>query len=270
MRKAVVILVAITIFSPLAYAAENNQLFPLGNKVLKERGIDFPLPFGISVLFGRVTDDTKITNIKLPLWGEIPGVEFTDSTSETDIYHLRADLWLLPFMNIYGVCGNLDGKSKTTIDISRLILIPGSEFDIEKSYHGTTFGIGTTLAYGFSNNNWFASLDINYTQTELNVVDSDIKNLMITPRIGYSMLPHGLPAFVGIGVAYMDTEQNLTVKIPAYGFYPETTAEFHIKNKKNWNVVLMAAGEINKHWHLASEIGFFDRQSFLAQLTYRF
>ncbi len=268
MQKILLILVVLTIIPPHANA-ENKRTFPLGNNALKERGIDLPLPIGISVLFSRVIDDTEITNIKMPLWGEIYGVKFSDSRSETNAYNLRADLWLLPFMNIYAVGGKLEGKSKTTVDISELTLTPGFIFDIEKSYHGTNLGVGTTLVYGV-NKTWVASLDINYVQTELNLVDSDITSLMITPRISYCMMEAGIPAAIGIGVAYLDSEQTLTVTIPRNGFYRDGTAEFHIKNKKNWNTVLTMAVEVNKHWHLASDIGFYDRQSFLAQLTYRF
>lgn len=269
MRQICLVIFLLLIFSTIA-AAEDTQLFPLGNKYLKEKGIELPLPFGISVLVNHVMDDTKITEFKLvdPSW-EIDGVSFKESESETTAWLARFDLWVLPMLNIYAVGGFLDGESKTTIQMDFIGSFADFEFDIEEDYHGSTLGIGATLVYG-GKNNWFASLDVNYTEADLDVVEGSIKTLMITPRVGYDMKQYGLPFFLGIGIPYLDIEQTLTAKVPAPRLGQDIIARVHVKNEKNWNAVLTGGFEINRHWQVIAEMGFYDRKSLLAQLSYRF
>lgn len=269
MQQATLTFVLLIMLSAMAQA-EEARFFPLANKTLKEKGVELPLPFGISVLFNRVKDETEITKLTLPWLGEVQAVNFKESESKTDAFHLRADLWILPCMNIYAVGGRIDGDSKTTIEIRGTgPSANGFEFEIEESFHGTTIGIGTTLVYAFTPN-WIASLDFNYTEAELDVSDSDIKVTMIAPRVTWNMRQYGLPAFVGAGIHYLDAEQTLSVKIPTHPPMQDITAQLHIKNKKKWNLALSGGFEVTRHWHISAVIGFYDRTMFLSQLSYRF
>ena len=49
-------------------------------------------------------------------------------------------------------------------------------------YNGTTFGGGITLAGGYKD--FFVSLDGNYTYSNIDVADGEIKTYTISPRVG--------------------------------------------------------------------------------------
>lgn len=262
-----ILLISFTSFT----GAEASQPFPLWGKKLREQGIELPLPYGITAMVSRVEEDnTDITKVKIDGLGTIRGVEFLESKSETEAFNVRADLWLLPFLNVYLIGGYLDGESTTTVDISGLLIGNGYIFDIREGYHGTSLGAGATLIYGSTKHNWIASVDINYIKTELNVVDSDIKSLTISPRLCYRMRQLGVPLIIGFGGSYLQNDQRLTAKIPLENMGETLTAKVNIENKQNWNAAVLAGVELNRHWQLLAEMGFHDREVMVAMLTYRF
>ena len=248
--------------------AEDERLFPLGNAELAEQGIELPLPFGVSVLYNRMEDDTKISNFRIQGVGEVDKVDFRGSESKTDVYNLRLDMWLLPFLNVYALGGYLEGESTTDIAIDRRFSPNDFTVESKESYNGTNLGVGATFVY--AHKQWVGSLDINYTETDLNITDSDIKSLMITPRIGYMTRFGEVPATISLGASYMDIEQTLTIKEPVPGSSETLVINMDIEGQKQWNTVVTGAFELSKQWHLVTEVGFNDRQSYLLQLNYRF
>ncbi len=250
--------------------AEDTQIFPLGNKLLKERGIEFPLPFGISTVYTQLSDETKVVKMEMPMIGEIENINIINSESKTSAYNLRADLWLLPFMNIYALTGHLSGvaKSKIKIDDNIPLINSDVEMEIETEYHGTTLGFGTTFVAG-TTSGWVVSLDMNYSETQVNLVEGDVTSYMIAPRFLYSMVPQDFPLTVGVGVPYFNTKQTVRAKISGENARRESYINVDIEDKKNWNVVVTASFDLEKNMQLASEIGFYDRTSFSVVLIYR-
>ncbi|EKL10095.1 hypothetical protein VCHC17A1_3901, partial [Vibrio cholerae HC-17A1] len=53
-------------------------------------------------------------------------------------------------------------------------------------FKGDTYGAGFTLAGGY--NQFFGTFDLNYTKTNLDILDGDIKALVISPRVGYEFV----------------------------------------------------------------------------------
>ncbi|MDE9500369.1 hypothetical protein KKJ22_21800, partial [Xenorhabdus bovienii] len=68
--------------------------------------------------------------------------------------------------------------------------IPGvpawENIPFELNFKGKTFGGGLTFAGGY--NQFFATLDANYTRTNLDILDGDISAFVLTPRIGYEFV----------------------------------------------------------------------------------
>ncbi|MCQ1872643.1 hypothetical protein NOH57_25670, partial [Escherichia coli] len=84
------------------------------------------------------------------------------------------DAWVFPFMNLYGLLGKTTGQSVSDIRV-RTPLFTGGAFPgggtqylkFRLDFQGSTYGVGTSLVGGM--NNWFTSLDANYTQTRFDI-----------------------------------------------------------------------------------------------------
>lgn len=116
--------------------------------------------------------------------------------------NLRIDMWVFPFLNIYGLVGHTRGSSVSNVSvdadptrysgIDRVIassvhqLYQSGELqdiDFTLDFKGTTRGTGITLAGGYEN--WFALVDTNYTRTDFDILDGKISALTVSPRVGY-------------------------------------------------------------------------------------
>jgi len=257
----------------VSQAQEYQRALPFFAQEAIDVGAELPLPYGFSVLYNRIEDDTEIDNLRrsgtsgINQLGRLD-IEFGDSSSTTDVFDVRFDAWLLPFLNIYAVGGYLEGTSDT--DVFLTTSFPPREYVLEttESYYGTNIGVGMTLVYAWGQ--WVASLDMNYAETSLNLADSDIESIMITPRFGYMTAIGGVPSTFMLGASYMDIKQTLTVKEPIPGTGQDLILLMDIEGKDPWNTTLTGSFEFSKHWSVVTEVGFNSRESFLANLTYRF
>ncbi|HAY0261343.1 TPA: hypothetical protein JS297_004728 [Escherichia coli] len=142
----------------------------------------------------------------------------TQQKSHTET--LRLDAWVLPFMNVYGVAGRTKGHSVSDVSIRTPVFTGGAfpqNLRFRLDYKGMTLGGGTTLVAG--TDNWFTSLDMNYTQTRFDVLDGHINAMTLTPRVGYRFsLPETayFPAgslSVWVGSMYQDVQQDYRGKL---------------------------------------------------------
>jgi len=95
----------------------------------KRESSDLPRPFGVSLAHAHIIDKTRLTNYRPVTLAGFPGetdgnLTFDKSESRTEAYNLRADMWLLPFLNIYVLGGYMEGKSTTIINF-RVFPNPG-------------------------------------------------------------------------------------------------------------------------------------------------
>lgn len=75
--------------------------------------------------------------------------------SEIENVDLKVDVWLLPFLNVFGIYGRIDGR--TTVDLSNTgVLLPPDFQRLNIAYDGDVYGGGVVLAVG--GDRWFASL----------------------------------------------------------------------------------------------------------------
>jgi hypothetical protein len=200
-----------------------TRTLPIWGEKVRAMGYDLPLPFGAGVNLVYMEQGIDIRNLKIGFGNanrKIERVTFSNASAEDKAATARLDLWLLPFANIYGIIGHLDGKAELDVNLPGITVdVPGIgsvpivdpatlNFDID--YNGTTFGGGITLAGGYKN--FFGSLDANYTYSDINLVDGDIKTLTVSPRVGMLVDPaiiKGSFAF-WIGAMYMDYKQTVT------------------------------------------------------------
>lgn len=99
-----------------------HRILPFGANKVIERGYSFPLPFGITVIGVENTQRQSITELSValgkgtaPPYGTalhpLPGVTFDNVVSQ----QVKFDAWVLPFLNVFGAVGKVDGT--VTLDV---------------------------------------------------------------------------------------------------------------------------------------------------------
>jgi hypothetical protein len=227
------------------------------------RGIKIPNPLGLGLSFYNQTQPYQIESLEVMFPGLDPSLlQDFEVANETTSYHIRLDYWVLPFLNIFGLVGNID--SSTTIGLSDLdIGLPIQIDDFKANLDGTVYGAGLVLAYG--GEKWFTTLAYSITETDLDVADSSVSAWVLEPRLGLR-LSRGA---VWIGAMYQRAEEEHrgVFDLPFVGEIP-----FHVKLRElePWNFVLGGTAALGDHWVLILQGGFGERKAALAAIEYRF
>jgi hypothetical protein len=200
-----------------------------------------------------------------------------EAHQESEPLTLRADVWVLPFLNLYGVLSYTRGSSTAAVDvtINKLIGNGSRTFstDFPLEFEGPTYGVGGTIVGGIGN--WFAMVDANYTLTDLNILDGEISSIVVSPRVGYrtKYKQHNIQMWVG--AMYQNVEQTFTGRLGDIGILDGTSlgdskfvVDQHLEDK--WNGLLGAQVGLTPNIDLLMEGGFGTRRSFMVGLGYRF
>ena len=281
--KYILMAAAIAVVSTTsAQAGSLSDSLPLGKSLAA--GHELPLPLGIRANVFFMEQDMEAQSIAvdippLPLpTGPLqlpPGLPAESAKLESRVTTTTAkiDAWLLPFLNVYGVAGYVDGETTASgfsvggLPPELASLLPNS-FAI--AYSGSTYGVGGTLAAGY--NQFFASLDANYTESDLDIGDSTIEAFVISPRVGITGDLGGLTGALYVGAMYQDVDeqQNGTVKFPIMGTSVPVGYDVISAAKEEWNYLVGANLKASESWNYGIEVGFSDRTHVMATLNYRF
>ena len=281
--KYILMAAAIAVASTTSVQAGSlSDSLPLGKSLAA--GHELPLPLGISANVFFMEQDMEAQSIAvdippLPLpTGPLqlpPGLPAESAKLESRVTTTTAkiDAWVLPFLNVYGVAGYVDGETTASgfsvggLPPELASLLPNS-FAI--AYSGPTYGVGGTLAAGY--NQFFASLDANYTESDLDIGDSTIEAFVISPRIGITGDLGGLSGALYVGAMYQDVDeqQNGTVKFPIAGVSVPVGYDVISAAKEEWNYLVGANLKASESWNYGIEVGFSDRTHVMATLNYRF
>lgn len=266
-----------------------TRILPIWGEKAREKGFDLPLPFGVGANLVFMDQDIKIRNVKVgvgdPIF-EVSDLAFKDAQSHDRAITARLDLWLLPFANIYGIFGAINGEAEFDLDIGSVtgslppiglppIFKPGTTQDLNIDYNGTTFGGGITLAGGYKN--FFGSLDANYTYSNIDVVDGKIRTYTISPRVGLLVDSAAIPGSLAlwVGGMYMRYKQTITDDINLQEFDPRLPSvkldfKLDVKNEQPWNFLFGGQWEITKRWQFMAEGGIGERRQLITSLFFRF
>ncbi|MGR5208086.1 MULTISPECIES: hypothetical protein [Vibrio] len=247
---------------------------PIWKEKAEELGYNLPKPFGLNLSYMSMEQGINVDSIALkgvqlgPIdLDELP-LEAGVGKQATDVMTLRADVWLFPFLNLYGLVGTLDGYSETTVKLKvsdHTLFETPFRLDLD----GYTYGGGFVLAGGYKQ--LFALVDASYTQTNLNVIDGAIDAIVVSPRIGYDFNNHGIPLRFWIGAMYQNVEQELSGTLKQAGI-KGLPGRFEVKQQltSEWNTIAGMQYQINDDWYLLGEAGFGERQSIFFSLDRRF
>ena len=281
--KQTIIAAAVAVaFTTTAQADGLSDSLPLGKSLAA--GHELPLPLGVSanVFFLEQNMEAQSISIDIPplplptgLVELPPGLPAAANKLESRATSTTAklDAWLLPFLNVYGVAGYVDGETTASgfsvggLPPELASLLPNS-FAI--AYSGSTYGVGGTLAAGY--NQFFASLDANYTESDLDIGDSTIEAFVISPRVGITGELGGLSGSLYVGAMHQDVDeqQNGTVKFPIAGVSVPVGYDVISAAKEEWNYLVGANLKASESWNYGIEVGFSDRTHVMATLNYRF
>jgi len=260
------LLLALLLLLPLTTNAGESGYGPLFMKDLVDEG-DFFAPWGIGVDFFTMKQDYKIKSLDF----QIPGIgdidpSLIDVTNNLATYDVKMDVWVTPFLNVFGLIGRLNAH--TYVDLSKVTIpgLPVSLGTLPVSYDGTVYGGGVNLVYGTQK--WFAALNNTWTNTSLNGdFDSSVSSFTIQPRLG--IIVDGWTLWGG-GM-WLDTSEKHsgTISLPVPG-WPPVPFNVELQTLNRWNYAVGIGRIFSPQATLAFEVGFGDRTHTLFNFTYRF
>lgn len=258
MKKIILLLMMLC---PFSASAESG--LPYMKHLLNGR--EFVAPWGVGVDFLTMEQQYKIKSLEFQLPGVvIPDPSQLDVQNDLQHYDLKFDVWLTPFLNIFGILGRIDAD--TVVDLSN-VPVPGLPFPLGKlnvEYDGTVYGAGFTLAYG--GEHWFTTLTTVWTDASLSGdFDSSISSFTAQPRIG---LIKDQWTF-WLGGMYLDTEEDHSgsLALPGLGEIPFAVV---LEGSSKWNTAVGVGHAFSPKATLYLELGFGDRDHTLFNFTYRF
>jgi hypothetical protein len=292
-----------------------NYKLPIWGKQAYKRGYDLPYAYGLSALYYTQKQAITISSIEVgfnegQMYDVSNLIQFGPTTATTNAYTVRPDIWVFPFMNLYGIFGA--GTTGTNITLVKPI-----GFETEQNFSVNSYGFGMTLVYGLGP--VWVSWDNNYNFANVSVVEKPVPAINSGFRLGHTVLnnrkPYRTLSLWG-GVFYQNIKSNTVGNIafsdvfPGYtegagidylnqwaetlppkqqaiakqvinqieeianGANPEdATIQYNLQKKVTapFNMLFGAQFQYNKNWMLRSEVGFFgQRNQFLLNLNYRF
>ena len=294
-------------------ASSSDSMFPIWGDEARARGYSIPLPFGVNVSYMNMRQNINVESISLtglqvggmPIPDDMFNIGVGDTRQRSKTENLRLDMWVFPFLNVYGILGHTKGSSVSNISVDAdpskydagTIFHPNpdhiiaqavhagyesgalQDLDFKLNFEGTTYGAGVTLAGGYGN--WFTILDTNYTQTSFDILDGKISALVVSPRVGYRFEMPGIagPSHLSlwVGTMYQDVQQefkgNLSdLNLPSALDSVVENGRFDVKQHLTspWNMLVGAQYEITQNFNVLTEIGFNERNSFFIAGEYRF
>ncbi|WP_413484346.1 hypothetical protein [Morganella psychrotolerans] len=278
-----------------------SRILPIWGDEARARGYDIPEPFGVGYNYMNLRQDIVVDKIGFIMpknedFGNALKIEAGHTREKSETHMLKLDSWVFPFMNVYGLYGKTKGKSHTTLaggsvdfgggfimDLDGLL--KDQPFDLD--FEGKTYGAGMTLAGGYEQ--FFTTVDINYTKTNLDILDGDIKAVVISPRVGYEFIFSPLIAGQGntklqvwTGAMYQDITQRFKGDISGLSLPPQFQGminELHDPDMKfdveqhlahKWSNLVGARLEVTRNFNIISEVGFNNRNSFFISGEFRF
>ncbi|CAM3867244.1 hypothetical protein RABR111495_16195 [Rahnella bruchi] len=293
-------------------ASSDGHTFPIWGDEARARGYSIPLPFGVNLSYMNMrqnvdVDSITFSGLKLgahPIPSDMFNIDVAKTRERSQTENLRLDMWVFPFLNVYGLLGYTKGSSVSNVSVdadpSRYTgldrVIASSVHNLNRSgdlkdidftldFQGRTIGTGFTLAGGYGN--WFTLVDTNYTRTDFDILDGSISAVTVSPRVGYRFTLPGVagPSHLSlwVGSMYQDVQQEFKGKLSDLHMPAELQplistvnqdddGRFDVKQHLNspWNMLVGAQYEITQNFNVLSEIGFNDRNSFFLAGEYRF
>ena len=166
---------------------------PIWGAKAAARGYDLPYSAGLGVNYlwqesHLIIQDLLVGFNNGPMYDLDEIIRFDDAIASASAINIRPDIWVLPFLNIYG----LFSKAKTSTEINAGVFIPDADnnwkevtsFSTKAEFEATGVGFGLTPTIGVGGG-WMA-LDMNVTWQSISELDKPVFTFVFGPRMGKS------------------------------------------------------------------------------------
>ncbi len=182
--------------------------FPAWGQKIVKKGIDLPLPAGIMVNYFVGSQLVNISNLQVGFNGgplvPLDFIKFGQVKASFQSVSARVDLWVLPFVNLYGIAG--ETFASTNVNLTAPV-----NFSSTANFRGPTTGVG--LSVGGAVRGIFGIVDYNNTWSFLDGIKGAVYTQSISPRIGHAIPFKNHP------------EENITLWVGASGIFINRTTE---------------------------------------------
>lgn len=112
--------------SGVASAAETDaSTFPIWGEEARARGYAIPLPFGINLSYMNMRQNIDVDSISFsglalgnhPIPVDMFNIDAGHTREQSKTENLRLDMWVFPFLNIYGLVGHTRGSSVSNVSV---------------------------------------------------------------------------------------------------------------------------------------------------------
>lgn len=187
-------------FAQLSDSTFYPYVLPAWGQKVQDQGManQLQFPFGVNINYVNAYADIGITEFEL-LFGDLDltgiinpeTLNFKDVNATTNGINFRADAWILPFMNVYGLFSTVKGGTNVALqptwhDATGEIILQLPEFSSEVKFDAIAYGAGTTLIFGWGS--YFSSIDLNYSRTKTELLKEQVGYLTLSARLGYRFL----------------------------------------------------------------------------------
>jgi len=206
-------------------------ILPIWGQKLTDRNIDFQLPFGINVNYVFNQMNLELTEFSMNFYDgdnldhiiNPETLNFTKTIATAQGVNVRADAWVLPFFNIYGMYSKSKGSTEVAFQpqvVERDLGPNGNLMEIRTlerpievdpvSFTSNTFGVGSTMVYGWDD--YFISVDGNFTWSTSDLLEETVKFFVGSARLGRRIIfKNDMKLSVYFGAMYrnfVDRENN--------------------------------------------------------------
>ena len=272
-----------------------NHPLPLLGKQAVARGYDLPMPFGVGVLRAAVRQVMRIENLEVGFNGNgTRPYRFVSFGADSDLIteQIKVDAWVLPFLNLYGTFGQVNGDldldiqldgdtllAQTGKDCTGAIrppvcyLFEGKQvrFPIDVDLSPMNYGAGGVVASGWRD--WFLLVPFNVTWTDSDKTTLEGRAFTVSPRVGRGFaLNRAGRLTVFAGGNYLDVRTVAAGSLVIPGTDQVLDYKVDQSNSDRWNLVAGANWDVTPRLSVMLEYDGFigTRDAFISAVTVRF
>lgn len=290
-------------------------LLPIMGKKAAAKGFLLPYPVGIMLNVFRGSQQVDISDLTVGIKGADGStvlaptslddvLEFGEVRATISNFNFRTDVWLLPFLDVYGIVGM--AWVQTDVNIASIMQQPVN-INTSANFNGLVYGFGTMLTGGIRS--VFFSGDFNMVWTNFKEMSSANRATNLSLRTGYVFhlkKQRNIAVWLGAGRIFLDNGTAGSVKLsevaPDFGtnYTSETwyqdlppalqqatdrvvanyvnkhmgdVINYSLKKtpESNWTMIVGAQYQPSRHWQFRTEINLLGgRRSGLLSANYRF
>jgi hypothetical protein len=164
---------------------EYDYLFPVWGQKAYQKGFDLPYPVGVMGNYMWMQQGIAIDNLRLGLKTKeldipltpVDFIQFGDNSNTSYTVNVRPDIWIFPFLNVYGILGY--GNSNTEVNLTVPVELQSV---VDQGIRTTGFGI---MGAGGIGPIWF-SVDVNWTWNKPELLDRPVQVNVMGIRVGHT------------------------------------------------------------------------------------